>query len=51
MAMSGHNGKNESHIGMSASISLNLYESNANEIQVTQSLSPIDILIQRDQNT
>ena len=51
MAVSGHNGKNESHTGMSASIGLTLYDSNANEIQITQSLSPIDILIQRDQNT
>ena len=51
MAVCGHNGKNESHIGMSSSIGLTLYDSYANEIQVTQSLSPIDILIQRDQNT
>ena len=50
MAVSGHNGKNETHIGMSSSIGLTFYDENANEIEITQSLSPIDISIQRDQN-
>ena len=36
MAVSGHNGKNESHTGMSASIGLTLYDSNANEIKITK---------------
>jgi hypothetical protein len=49
MAISGHNGNNETHIGHSSSVGLSLYDENANEIEITQSLSPIDILIQRDQ--
>lgn len=51
MAVSGHNGRNETYIGYSSSIGLTVYDSNSNEIKITQSLSPIDILIQRDQNT
>jgi hypothetical protein len=51
MAVSGHNGNNETHIGMSTSIDLEFYDENANEIEISQSLSPIDILIQRDENT
>lgn len=50
MAVNGHNGRNETFIGMSSSIGLTFYDSKANEIKITQSLSPIDILIQRDQN-
>jgi hypothetical protein len=50
MAISGHNGNNETHIGLSSSVGLSLYDENANEIEITQSLSPIDILIERDQN-
>ena len=50
MAISGHNGNNETHIGLSSSIGLSLYDENSNELEITQSLSPIDILIQRDQN-
>ena len=51
MAVSGHNGKNETHIGMSSSVGLTIYDSNANEIKITKSLSPIDIFIQRDEHT
>jgi hypothetical protein len=50
MAISGHNGNNETHIGLSSSIGLSLFDENANELEITKSLSPIDILIQRDQN-
>ncbi len=50
MAISGHNGNNETHIGLSSSVGLSLYDENSNELEITQSLSPIDILIQRDQN-
>ena len=51
MAISGHNGNNETRVGMSASIGLKFYDENVNEIEITQSVKPIDILIQRDQNT
>ena len=51
MAVSGHNGNNETRVGMSASIGLKFYDESVNEIQITQSLKPIDIVIQRDQNT
>ena len=51
MAISGHNGNNETRVGMSASIGLKFYDENVNEIEITQSIKPIDILIQRDQNT
>jgi hypothetical protein len=51
MAVSGHNGKNETHIGMSSSVGLTIYDSNANEIKITKSLSPIDIFTQRDEHT
>jgi hypothetical protein len=50
MAISGHNGNNETRIGLSSSVGLSLYDENSNELEITQSLSPIDILIQRDQN-
>jgi hypothetical protein len=50
MAISGHNGNNETQIGLSSSVGLSLYDENANEIEITQSLSAIDILIERDQN-
>jgi len=50
MAISGHNGNNETHIGLSSSVGLSLYDENSNELEITQSLLPIDILIQRDQN-
>jgi hypothetical protein len=51
MSVSGHNGNNETHIGMSSSIGLTFYDENANEIEISQSLSPIEIIIQRDKNT
>ena len=50
MAVSGHNGNNESLIGMSASIGLSLYDRNVNEIVITQIQTPIDLIIERDKN-
>jgi hypothetical protein len=49
MAVSGHNGDNESFIGFSSSISLSFYDENLNEIEViSNSPTPIDITILRD---
>jgi len=51
MAVSGHNGNNESLIGMSSSIGLSFYDENSNEIEILQTKTPIDIRIQRDPST
>jgi hypothetical protein len=51
MAISGHNGNNETRIGMSSSIGLSFYDEHANEIEIGQSLLPFDFFIQRDQCT
>ena len=48
MAVSGHNGNNETFIGMSSSASLSFYDENTNEIKISQSNSPIDMILQRD---
>jgi hypothetical protein len=49
MAVSGHNGFNETLIGMSSSMGLSFYEFETNnEIPITQSLSPIDLILPRD---
>jgi hypothetical protein len=48
MAISGHNGQNESFIGNSSSYEISFYDENANEIQISQSNLPIDIKIKRD---
>ena len=50
MAITGHNGDNESFIGFSSSIGLSLYDDSALEIkiQLTNSQPPIDMVIQRD---
>ena len=50
MAVSGHNGNNESKIGMSVSIGLSFYDQNMNEIEIGESQTPIDLVIKRDQN-
>jgi hypothetical protein len=50
MAVSGHNGNNESHIGMSLSIGLSFYDQNMNEIEISDTQTPIDLVIKRDQN-
>jgi len=51
MAVSGHNGFNETLIGMSSSMGLSFYEFETNnEILITQSLSPIDLILPRDKS-
>ena len=48
MAINGHNGNNETFIGVSNSIGLTFYDLKSNEIPIVK--SPIDIVIQRDSN-
>ena len=50
MAISGHNGNNETFIGMSFLNDLSFYDNDLNEIKITKSQSPIDIMIHRDTN-
>jgi hypothetical protein len=51
MAVSGHNGNNETLIGMSSSLGLSFFDYETNiEIPISQSLSPIDIIIPRDKS-
>jgi hypothetical protein len=51
MAVSGHNGNNETLIGFSTSISLTLYDEAINEIPITRSNTLIDIVIPRDKDS
>ena len=51
MAVSGHNSDNETLIGLSSSIELSFYDDNNNEIEISQSLMSIDIIMERDQST
>ena len=48
MAVSGHNGDNESFIGFSSSIALSFYDENINELDISNAPNPIDIFISRD---
>ena len=51
MAVSGHNGNNETFIGMSSSLGLSFYDYVTNsEIPISQSSSPIDIIMPRDKS-
>jgi hypothetical protein len=53
MAVSGHNGKNESLIGMSSSIGLSFYDKNMNDLEIIQTpfySRPIEMIIKRDPN-
>jgi len=50
MAVSSHNGNNETLIGMSSSIGLSFYDQNMNEIEITQTQKPIEMIIKRDPN-
>ena len=50
MAISGHNGNNETFIGVSNSMGLSLYDENSNEIPISKISEPIDIVLQRDSN-
>ena len=51
MAPSGHNGNNETKVGLSNSLSLSFHDESKNEIKIDQAKSPIDIRIPRDRNT
>ncbi len=48
MAVSGHNGNNETLIGMSSSIGLSFYDQNMKEIEIKQTQRPIELIIKRD---
>jgi hypothetical protein len=51
MAVSGHNGNNETLIGMSSSLGLSFYDFETNNvIPIAQSLSPIHIIVTRDKS-
>jgi hypothetical protein len=50
MAVSGHNGNNETLIGMSSYIGLSFYDKNMNEIEIKQTQRPIEMIIKRDPN-
>ena len=52
MAVSGHNGNNETFIGMSESIGLTFYDHNLNELEINRlkSSESIDIVMKRDPN-
>ena len=50
MAVSGHNGNNETLIGMSNAIDLSFYDENLIEIEIRESQLLIDLLISRDIN-
>ena len=50
MAVSGHNGNNETLIGMSSSIDLSFFDENMNELQIVNTQKSIDIIIKRDPN-
>ena len=50
MAVSGHNGNNETFIGFSSSIGLSFFDENNQEIQITKTKSPIHMYIPQDKN-
>jgi hypothetical protein len=51
MAVSGHNGNNETLIGMSSSLGLSFYDFETNnQIPIAQTLSPIHIIVPRDKS-
>ena len=50
MAICGHNGNNETQIGVSNSVGLTFYDNNLDEIKIFNTQSPIDLIIQRDVN-
>ena len=50
MAVSGHNGNNETSIGLSNSMGLAFYDENNNEIVITHSQILIDVILLRDRN-
>ena len=51
MAVSSHNGNNETLIGLSSSMGLSFYDYDSNnEIPIKKSSSPIDIILPRDKS-
>ena len=48
MAISGHNGNNETLIGRSSSIGLSFYDENIDEIKIDLTNEPIDLIVKRD---
>ncbi len=49
MAVSGFNGANETQIGSSGSVGFDIYDDNYNKINVSNSINPIDIWINKTQ--
>ena len=47
MAVSGHNGNNETFIGVSNSMGLTLYDENSNETPIRKTSEPINIVLPR----
>ena len=50
MAVSGHNGNNETFVGMSNSVSLTFFDEKNNQIEIINRNYPIDVQIQREIN-
>jgi hypothetical protein len=50
MAVCGHNGNNETKIGLSNSVGISFYDENLNEIKIINSKSTINLTILRDVN-
>jgi hypothetical protein len=50
MAVSGHNGNNETLIGVSSSIGLSFYDQNMKDLEIIQTQRPIEMIIKRDPN-
>lgn len=50
MAVCGHNGNNETKIGVSNSVGISFYDENLNEIKIFTTKSPINLTILRDVN-
>ena len=48
MAISGHNGNNETLIGRSSSIGLSFYDENIDEIKIDLTNEPIYLIVKRD---
>jgi hypothetical protein len=48
MGISGHNGYNETFIGMSSLLSLSVFDQNMNEIEISQTQRPIELILKRD---
>jgi hypothetical protein len=50
MAISGHNGNNETKIGISNALSFTVFDESKNEVKISKLNSPVDLKIQRDTN-